>query len=89
MSNNRTLLELNTTSGKLNYVLDFNEQGKLISITTDEFNFDGNRVSLKAYYDDYIDYQNYNLPAPITVEIENNFDKYVLYEANLDSVTYR
>ncbi|TDP98222.1 hypothetical protein C7957_10521 [Halanaerobium saccharolyticum] len=89
MSNNRTLLELNTTSGKLNYVLDFNEQGKLISITTDEFNFDGNRVSLKAYYDDYIDYKNYNLPASITVEIENNFDKYVLYEANLDSVTYR
>lgn len=89
MSNNRTLLELNTASGKLNFILDFNNQGVLTSITSDKFNFDGNIVRLKAYYDNYIDYKNYNLPASITVEIENNFDKYVLYEANLDSVTYR
>jgi hypothetical protein len=46
-------------------------------------------VSLKANYENYINYKDYNLPASITVEIENNFDKYVLYEANLDSVSYR
>lgn len=89
MSNNRTLLELNTASGKVNFILDFNQQGNLASITSGKFNFAGNSVSLKANYENYINYKDYNLPASITVEIENNFDKYVLYEANLDSVSYR
>ena len=89
MSSNRTLLELNTDSGGINFALDFNEEGGLSSITTDKFIFDGDSVSLKAYYDNYIKYNNYNVPSSIIVEIENNFDKYVLYEAKLDSVIYR
>lgn len=89
MSGNRTLLELNTGAGKINFILDFNEEGALSSITTDKFLFDGDRVTLKAYYENYVNMNNYNVPSSIIVEIENNFDKYVLYEAKLDSVVYR
>ncbi|SIQ52750.1 DUF6544 family protein [Halanaerobium kushneri] len=89
MSNNRTLLELDTDTGKINFVLEFNDDGLLSTITSGKFSFDGNSVSLKASYNDYIDYKNYYLPGSIIVEIENNFDKYILYEANLDSVVYR
>ena len=89
LSGSRTLLELNTDSGRINFALDFNESRVLRTITSDEFIFDGNRVTLKAYYDDYINYNDYKVPASITVEIENNFDKYILYEAELDRVVYR
>lgn len=88
-SNNRTLLELNTDAGKMNYVLDFNEDGQLITISSEEFNFNGDRLKLTAHYDNYISRNNYQVPARIRVEIENNFDKYLLYEANLDSINYR
>lgn len=89
MSGSRTLLELNTAFGRVNFILEFNGSGVLSSITSDEFIFDGNRVSLKANYNDYINYNDYNVPGSIVVEIESNFDKYILYEAELDSVVYK
>lgn len=89
ISGNRTLLELKTNSAKINFIFDFNENGALTSITSDKFNFDGNQVKLSAHYENYIDLNNYKVPASFIVEIENNFDKYVLYEAELDSVNYR
>ncbi len=89
MSGNRTLLELKTNSGTINFILAFNESGGLSSITTDKFLFDGDRITLKAYYENYINMNNYRVPSSIIVEMENNFDKYVLYEAKLDSVIYR
>ncbi len=89
MSGNRTILELKTNSGQINFVLDFNEDSSLKSISSDKFLFAGDQVKLTAYYDNYISLNNYNVPASITVEIENNFDKYVLYEAELDSVVHR
>lgn len=89
MSGNRTLLKLNSNSNNIDFIFEFNEDDSLSSITSSQFEFGEDRVALKAIYENYIDINNFKVPASITVEIENNFDKYILYEAKLDNINYQ
>ncbi|MGM0500659.1 MAG: DUF6544 family protein [Bacillota bacterium] len=89
MSGNRTLVKLNRGSHIIDFIFEFNEDRTLNSISSSKFTFGEDRVALKAIYENYIDINNFKVPASIIVEIENNFDEYILYEAKLDNINYQ
>jgi len=89
MSGNRTLVKLNRVSNSIDFIFEFNEDKTLNSISSSQFLFGEDKVSLKAIYENYIDINNFKVPASIIVEIESNFDKYILYEAKIDNINYK
>ncbi len=89
MSGNRTLVKLKRGSNTIDFIFEFNEDNSLKSISSSKFTFGEDRVALKAIYENYIDINNFKVPASIIVEIENNFDEYILYEAKIDNINYQ
>jgi len=89
MSGNRTVVKLNRGSNNIDFIFEFNEDRTLSSISSSKFIFGQDRVVLKAIYENYIEVNNFKVPASISVEIENNFDKYILYEAKIDNINYK
>jgi hypothetical protein len=86
---NRTLVEFMSGSEKINFTFEFNEDNSLESISSSQFVFGSDRAALSASYDNYINFNGFMIPNSIVVKIENNFDEYILYEAQLDNINYQ
>lgn len=88
-SGNRTLVEFLSSSGNIDFIFEFNEDNSLYSISSSQFLFGSDRVALTGIYDNYINFNGFMVPNSIVVKIENNFDEYTLYEAQLDNINYQ
>jgi hypothetical protein len=86
---NKTLVEFMSSSGKVDFTFEFKEDDSLESISSSQFVFGGDRVALSASYDNYINFNGFMVPNSIVVKLENNFDEYTLYEAQLDNINYQ
>lgn len=88
IAENEVAVKFNSGSEVIEFTFHFNKDNSLAAISSSKFDFGNNRVALKANYSDYINFNDMMVPASIVLEIENNFDNYILYESNFDSISY-